>query len=117
MSTKNEKDVRKELKELMKRSVGAKLPVITDTPQHAHNAVNIDFTPELFKDYCDQIDHSDLVALVQIGEANNNVRTHKAYVTFQQDGFHPKDYTHIGYYHITPTEEGNVIPTRFILLW
>lgn len=117
MSTKHERDAVKELKALLKKVEGTKIPMILETPpQPMHPEVTI-LTPEDLIKYCAEIDNSNEVGLIDIGLAKDNVRTHKAYNIFQQTNIHPKEYSYLGFYHIIPVNENEVSPIRYFLLW
>lgn len=117
MPTKHGPEAAKEMKALLKKSVGQQLPTILETPPHPLLPEKFKFTADDFNTFCDEINHSDNIALIQIGLAKENVRTQKAYHAFEREGIHPKEFTHIGYYHLPPTKEGEPTPTRYMLLW
>lgn len=115
--SKHAHDAAKEIKTLLKNSVGFKLPVITETPPHAYEPEIINFTADDLIAYDAEIDHSEDVGIIQIGLAKDNVRTQKVIHAFEKAGIHPKEYTHVGFYRIKAVTENGAAPMRYMLLW
>lgn len=117
MSTKHERNVSHELMELLKRAEGFQLPLIEEVPPQPMIPKKISFTPALYTEFCSGIEASDAVGLVAIGLAKDNVRTAKAIHAFEKAGIRPTEFTHIGYYHMQPAENGGPAPIRYMLVW
>lgn len=117
MTTKHERDAVKELKKLLKKVEGTKIPMIIEIPPQPMHPEMITVTPDDLIKYDAEIENSNEVGLIDIGLAKDNVRTHKAYNIFQQANIHPKEYSYMGFYHIIPANEDEVSPIRFFLLW